>query len=106
VAQIRTQTLLVLSEDEKAAFQKVGEPKLISDATKPFIDALKTNAKAVAAIGKGTPTQEDIENAGAALSKLRGVLEILPASDARALAEEHLGAAQDVLDEVRGLLSA
>lgn len=105
MAQIRTQTLLVLSEEEKAAFQKI-EPRLITDAMKPYIDAIKVDAKAVAAIAKGTPSQEDIESAGAALSKLREVLGVLPASPGRATAEEQLGAAQDVLDEVRGLLSA
>ncbi|WP_137726336.1 hypothetical protein [Prescottella subtropica] len=106
MAQIRTQTLLVLSDDEKAAFQKAGDPKAIVEATKPLVDALKLEAKSLAALSKGSPTQDDLDSAAESLDRLKSLLEVLPASDARDGAYAQLDDAQGIITELRGMLAA
>ncbi|WP_420879070.1 hypothetical protein [Rhodococcus sp. (in: high G+C Gram-positive bacteria)] len=106
MAQIRTQTLLVLSDDEKVAFQKAGDSKLIVEATKPLVDALKTEAKSLASLSKGSPTQDDLDNAAEALDRLKVLLEGLPESGARDGAYAQLDDAQSIITELRSMLAA
>lgn len=106
MAQIRTQTLLVLSDEEKVAFQKAGDPKLIVEATKPLVESLKAEAKALAALSKGSPTQDDLDSATASMDRLKALLELLPSSEARDGAYAQFDDAQTIIMELRNMLAA
>jgi hypothetical protein len=104
VAQIRTQTLLVLDDSEKEVFKDASTGKLLQNAVKPLQESLKEHAKSLAAMSKGSPNEDDLKAADAAVTELKGLLTSLPQSEARKEADEQLDSAQAIIDEARGIL--
>ncbi|GAA3143257.1 hypothetical protein GCM10020255_020570 [Rhodococcus baikonurensis] len=74
MAQIRTQTLLVLDDSEKEVFKDASTGKLLQNAVKPLQESLKEHAKSLAAMSKGSPNEDDLKAADAAVTELKGLL--------------------------------